>query len=65
MAARKLLAKLIRKVVTEDGVGTAEVERCFEAGEISEEEKAIIMLRASTILVDDKLNEMKAKIEVL
>ena len=63
--ANKLFLRLIQKIVTEDGAGHRELEEKVIAGEVTEEEQALIILRANTILFKNKVEALSEKLDVV
>lgn len=61
--ANKLFLRLIQKIVTEDGAGHAELKKKVSAGEVTEEERAIIILRANTIIFKNKIEALSQKVD--
>lgn len=61
--ASKLFLRLIRKIVTEDGVGHKELEEKVATGEVTEEEQALIILRANGIILNNKVRNLVEKVE--
>jgi len=60
-----LWRKLINKIVTSNGEGHALLQKHINEGLVSEEEGSIIKLRASAILLEQRLSMLAEKIEAL
>lgn len=63
--ANKLFLRLIQKIVTEDGAGHKELAEKVTAGEVTEEEQALIILRANTILFKNKVEQLSQKLDTV
>ena len=63
--ANKLFMQLIHKIVTENGAGHKELAEKVAIGEVTEEEQALIILRANVILFNNKVRTLVEKIEAI
>lgn len=63
--ANHLFLRLIHKIVTEDGTGHKELQEKVLAGEVTEEEQALIIMRANTIILKKKIEDLSEKVDVV
>lgn len=54
----ELLTRLVNLLVTKNGEGHKELESLLEDGEISEKDAELIKLRANTLLLSYRLDEV-------
>ena len=61
----KLFHRLVQKIITDNGAGHKEVEQCLEQGQLTEEEKSIVLFAASIQALKTRLEELEPKIEAV
>ena len=60
-----LWAHLVNRIVTDNGQGHAELARRLDAGEVTEEESVFIKLKASAILLEQRISALVSNIETV
>ncbi len=63
--ANSLFLNLINKIVTENGKGHKELQEKVTAGEVTEEESVLIIIRANTIILKNQVEAFSQKVDTV